>query len=146
MLRKIRYNQVKLFRFIASIFLFCIYMLDIGAKCYLPKTLLNIFIVLGLVFYSASIILFIAVQFYGKNIMMDEMSSKNEARASQFSNLWLTTAIFVALLFAFFSDKSITLSFNALFCVMLAISAVSDGCYLYFEKRIDKDANTDDEN
>ena len=146
MLQKICYNQVKLLRFIASIFLFCIYMLDIVAKSYLPETLLNILIVLGLIFYSLSIILFVVVQFYSKNIMMDEMSSKNEARASQFTNLWLTTAIFVALLFAFFAGKRITLSFNALFCVMLAISAANDGCYLYFEKRIDKNANTDDEN
>lgn len=145
MLNKLSYNQIKLFRFVASIVLICVYLLDIAAKTYLPKTLLIILVTIAVIFYIVSNYLFIGGQRKNKKVIMDELTTQNEAKAARLTQLLLTIAVFAGIMLTYLTDKNITLNYEVLFCILIAISTVSDGCYLYLEGRVGKDADTDDE-
>jgi len=145
MLNELSYNRMKWYRFTASIFLICVYILDFAAKPYLPKTLLNSLVIIALIFYIVSIFLFIGGQKKSKKVILDELTKHNEAKAAQFTYLLLTFAVFLGILLTRLTDKNITLSYEVLFCVLIAISAVNDGYYLYLEGRGGQDADTDDE-
>ncbi len=144
MFNKLSYNQKKLFRFIASISLICVYVLDIAAKPYIPKTL-KILIIVAVIFYIVSNFIFIGGQRKSIKVMMDELTKQNEAKAAQFTYLLLTAAVFVGIMLTNLTDKNITMSCEFLFCVLIAISAVNDGYYLYLEGRGGKDADADNE-
>ncbi|UOO38483.1 hypothetical protein IZU99_04315 [Oscillospiraceae bacterium CM] len=145
MFSKISYNRIKLIRFVASVFLIITYVLDFVAKSYLPKTLLYDLVMIALLFYIVSIFLFIAGQLKSKIVVTDELSKENETKAAQYTYLVLTIAVFAGIVLTRLTDKNITLSSEVLFCMIIAISAFNDGCYLYLEGRGGKGANIDDE-
>ncbi len=144
MLSKLSYNHMKLVRFFASIFLLLVYALEIFAKEYLPKTLVNILVIIALLLYIASIMLFLS-QRNAKKVVMDELSQQNETKAAQFTYLMLTIAIFGGILFTKLTDENVSLSYDVLFCVLIAVSAVNDGYYLYLEQKGYSNAAADDE-
>ena len=135
---------MKLVRFFASIFLLLVYALEIFAKEYLPKTLVNILVIIALLLYIASIMLFLS-QRNAKKVVMDELSQQNETKAAQFTYLMLTIAIFGGILFTKLTDENVSLSYDVLFCVLIAVSAVNDGYYLYLEQKGYSNAAADDE-
>ena len=106
MLSKLSYNHMKLVRFFASIFLLLVYALEIFAKEYLPKTLVNILVIIALLLYIASIMLFLT-QRNAKKVVMDELSQQNETKAAQFTYLMLTIAFFGGILFTKLSDDNV---------------------------------------
>lgn len=145
MFNKLSYNQIKLFRFVTSIVLICAYGLNLAAKPYLPKTLLIILLTVAVIFYIVSNFMFFGGQRKSIKVMMDELTKQNEAKAAQLTYLLLTIAVFGGIMLTYLTDENITLSYEVLFCVLIAISVVNDGCYLYLEGRGGKNAGTDDE-
>lgn len=143
MLNKISYNQKKIFRFVSSIVLFCVSVLDIAAESYLPDTLLIILKLTGTVFFVVSNFIFIVGQRDNEKVMMDELTRQNEARAAQLFQLLLTIVVSIGIMFTCFTDEKITLSNDVLFCIFIFFSIANDGFYLYLEGKGGKNADFD---
>lgn len=143
MLKNVNYNQLKLFRFIASIVVLCVYIGSFLAEQIIPALLMELLFVVSLLVFIVSIVSFAVAQRRNKKVMQDELTIFHEKKATEFTFGVLAFSIFAGIIYTQLTDSDVVLRYEVLVCMLVAIFAVSDGYYLFLERKGGNDADVD---
>ena len=142
-MKKMSYNKTKALQLSASFFLL-IACIPIAFKMtFLPDAVFNIISSAAMLFYVFAIC-FGMGSIKSKRAMTDELSQANDAAASNVAVSVITAILLIIGLLSKFFKFELTLNFEMVWCIVLLISVLRDGFYLYLESRGQKNAGNED--
>lgn len=135
MSKSISYNRLKVYELFTSVFLIVVYSLETAELFPLPGRMMQVVVMVAMLLYIAAMVFSAVKTRAAKTVMLDELARKNEWKAAQFTTLMMALAAFAGFVYTKLAQDTVSLSYEVLFMLLIAIIALKNGAYLFLERR-----------